>query len=229
MGIKRNNVQNKFWTVVLTVCFTVLFSACMGDGFNNESRQLKVQLDQLQSEFDALKDELDALKQENDTLQTLYRMGVEFDADSIDANSLFPDYMSNKDGEVFIIRSKVDFDALFNEERKALYNASANSYLHEVRDFDTDVSYGATDFTQKMLLIYVYYDANSIYDFGIINLDYDYLNIRIDYGKTDPNRLLSPADTIRCFVVKLNKIHIASAEFRYMNWDVIEGKWVAVR
>jgi len=132
-------------------------------------------------------------------------------------------------GTVFIIKTKADFDKLFNEERKALYNTPMTN-INPPRsfDFDTNVPYGATDFETKMLILYVFKDGFSGVSYKLKNIELTDKLLCIDYTSADPEGTKYPdVSCTRCFVVTLDRLDIDTAEFRQLR--KVDGEWSVVR
>ncbi|MCL2797080.1 MAG: hypothetical protein FWD58_03380 [Firmicutes bacterium] len=125
------------------------------------------------------------------------------------AGVLFPEYKNSSKRTAHIIRSKADFDRLFTAKRKARYNA-----YDTPSDFDADVPYGRTDFSAKMLVVYVYQAYHGGERFEIKSMELSGKSLRINYGWIDMEQGGTCAFTTRCFVVTLDKTDINQAVFR---------------
>jgi|GEM_PF-2291898 len=164
---------------------------------------------------------------------TLSACGVKyhavFDSQLRGGGWLFPEYEFDADGKSFILKTKAEYDELFSEERKALYNTPETGDNPPLSfDFDTDAPYGSTDFDKKMLVIYVYCASCVGENFKLKNIQVNDTLLRVDYICSDPKgTAYNDALSTRWFVVTLDRLDIASAEFRQLR--KVDGKWVAER
>ena len=207
--------KNFCFIVVATVflfCITVLTSCA------DVTRQTVI--NELQEKNIALTNELNALKEENDAL----KMSINFPYNPLlyeepngwmwwnATRELFPEYEYDDSGNIFIIKSKADFNAVFTEERRTAYAAIDESLgdpsYPPLLDFDTAFPYGATDFSQKMLMIYVY-SGSSTGGFEIKYVETQQSRLYMCYGfpKIEGETRESSDDiVVRILVFELDKI-----------------------
>jgi len=231
----------------LLMACAVMFSACVGGALMNDRRQL----DALNNELDALKSELDALKSENEELKTQNRI-LQDDAGALNHelaelkqkpelpfnavlyggqgeglilySELFSEFFGGKD-HAFLIKSSTDFDALFTEEKRALYADLCAEYdaTHTesaaARGFDTDISYGNTDFSKKILVFCFFTDNvfNRCFELKWVSRE---RNNKLDiiFGPERLESILSELSALRCLVVELD--YDAQYDFDEVNFWV---------
>jgi len=239
------------FVLVIAVGCAAAFSACV-DNTLNEADQLEVlnnELDRLIRENDGLKSDNHALKDDNEALNleleklkqkpalplnaVLYE---ESDAWSVLVNAMFPEFDTYYQDHAFVIKTKAQFDELFTEEKKVSAYATINDYYKENYetipewvnncDFDIDFPFGATEFSEKTLVVYFFVDSNTGIQYEIKSIiDKRFFLHPYKFGiilsNANPIQESMPLSCLRCLVVELDKV---DTDDRYY-FDEVEFWW----
>ena len=223
--------------VVLLVCVSVTFAACLDevsksdyDALLDDYSALKLRHDALKDEFDILESERDALESEKNVLKNdyealmdslpkiLYNPELHHRTKKLSniADLLYPKWFSEMGNRIFIINSKEKFDEVFTEEIRLAYNANDAKYIDESPDFEKDFPCSSIDFSKRMFVFYAYWCGHSEVKFALNSVQLHGRTLVISLRQIILGEMTESVETVQGLLVEFDKINIDVVDFDFI-------------